>query len=189
MSAPLNVREAKALREENASLKASCLNQCADNLCWLSDPEVGKALPESEFLESCRRYRNQIAGTVGELTSGTMTIAQLEASNAKLRAQNGENKRYLDAISQALHPHKPEDGWTYLPDQLAAMVEGCVCAMDLGRTQTNDAFYRISNQQDELSKLRADLDVATTLLREADEWVGDDSQTHLEIEKFLKEHA
>ncbi len=32
-------------------------------------------------------------------------------------------KRHIDAIAEALHPHKPKDGgWTYLPDQLAEMV-------------------------------------------------------------------
>ncbi len=31
--------------------------------------------------------------------------------------------RHLDAIAEALHPHKPKDGgWTYLPDQLPEMV-------------------------------------------------------------------
>jgi hypothetical protein len=75
-------QERDALKGRLAQARASILNQCGDNLCWLADPEVGKALPEAEFLESCRRYRNQLAAERGEFTGG-MTIAQLEAALEK----------------------------------------------------------------------------------------------------------
>src|SRR5579863_3144638 len=64
-------------------LTGAVLNQCGDNLCWLEGTvgeQAGRILPEAEFLESCRRYRQQIAETKGEVTDPRrMTIAQLEA--------------------------------------------------------------------------------------------------------------
>lgn len=60
-------------------LESSILNQCADNLCWIVDPKHAATLPEAEFLESCRRYRNQMTEANGQLKAQTMTIAQLEA--------------------------------------------------------------------------------------------------------------
>jgi hypothetical protein len=66
------------LSQENGRLHAAILNQCGDNLCWITDPEQAKALPEAEFLESCKRYRDQIASGRGEFLGGR-TIAQLEA--------------------------------------------------------------------------------------------------------------
>ncbi len=72
------------LEAENLRLK----NICGDNLCWIRpvDADLIKVLPESEFLESCRRYRAQLAGGSGELAGGK-TIAQLEEENARLRAE------------------------------------------------------------------------------------------------------
>jgi hypothetical protein len=76
------------LQEENTRLRMAVRNQCADNLCWLTDPEVGKALPELEFLESCRRYHAQITEKYTTLVPGSnMTIAQLEARIAELEDQ------------------------------------------------------------------------------------------------------
>jgi DNA repair exonuclease SbcCD ATPase subunit len=78
-------REVSRLREEltrvraaNQELRQAVLNQCGDNLCWVTNLDEAKALPEAEFLESCRRYWNQIASERGEAT-GLKTIAQLEA--------------------------------------------------------------------------------------------------------------
>jgi hypothetical protein len=74
------------LQAENERLRTAVLNQCGDNLCWVENVDQAKALPEAEFLESCRRYRDQIAGERGELQAGQMTIAQLEATIEKERA-------------------------------------------------------------------------------------------------------
>jgi hypothetical protein len=67
------------VQEENRLLRVAVLNQCSDSLCWVVTPETAKALPEREFLESCRRYRQQIADERGEFRGG-QTIAQLEAT-------------------------------------------------------------------------------------------------------------
>lgn len=71
------------LKRENDSLRSARRNQRGDDLCWEGAEAAAKALPEGEFLESCRRYRNQIAGERGEAT-GCLTIAQLEARIAEL---------------------------------------------------------------------------------------------------------
>jgi hypothetical protein len=65
-------------------LKKAVLNKQGDELCWFSDPEKAKILPEGEFLESCRRYHQQLSGERGVFTEGR-TIAQLEEENARLR--------------------------------------------------------------------------------------------------------
>ena len=70
------------LCDVNGKLNNSIMNQCGDNLCWIGDKDQAKALPEAEFMESCRRYRNQIASERGEFTGGK-TIAQLEAEIAE----------------------------------------------------------------------------------------------------------
>lgn len=74
-------------------------NIFGDNLCWIKnkdDEEIAKALPESEFLESCRRYRNQIATERGEYTGGR-TIAQLEEEVERLQ----KDKERLDWLDKA----------------------------------------------------------------------------------------
>ena len=48
--------------------------------------------------------------------------AQFAAELEHLRAENARLMAYLDDVAQALHPHKPEAGWTYVPSQLAGMV-------------------------------------------------------------------
>lgn len=91
-------QEIATLKAENAKLRDSIRNQLGDGLCWLIDSDVPEpeALTEGEFLESCRRYRNQIAGERGE-AAGCMTIAQLEARIAELEAERGE---VLNALRQ-----------------------------------------------------------------------------------------
>lgn len=69
--------------EEISRLRAAVLTQDADNLCWATKPSQIAALPECEFLESCRRYRDQVARDAGE-RPGRMTIAQMEAHILKL---------------------------------------------------------------------------------------------------------
>jgi hypothetical protein len=65
-------------------LEQAVLNQCGDNLCWVTNDAEVKALPEAEFLESCRRYRLQIVSERGE-AAGLKTIAQLEAEIVRLQ--------------------------------------------------------------------------------------------------------
>jgi hypothetical protein len=86
-----------------------------DNLCWITDPAQAKALPETEFLESCRRYRQQIADERGEFAEGK-TIAQLEEDLATAKQDLIEFQQSFDlrwnadmrAIKrwQAAHPGK-----------------------------------------------------------------------------------
>lgn len=85
--------ESEALKAENKRLRGSVLNQCSDNICWIEEIDVARALPESEFLESCRRYRQQIADVGGEVQPGeTKTIAQLEAAVEESKAEIGRLK-------------------------------------------------------------------------------------------------
>ena len=74
----------------------AAMNRAGDDLCWIVDPETAKALPEAEFLESCRRYRNQIAGERGEAV-GCMTIAQLEAALSDARRALRDTTAMLNA--------------------------------------------------------------------------------------------
>lgn len=87
--------------------------------------ELAKDHPAVERLETYDELRKQLAA-------------------AEERAR--QHKVYLDAVAEALHPHKPKDGgWTYLPDQLPGMVtelrerarqweeaEASVCPEDVG---------------------------------------------------------
>lgn len=75
------------LEAENKRLRTSILNQCAENQCWIQEEDAIQPFPEKEFLESCRRYRNQLAEKRPELNAGQMTIAQLEASNESKRCR------------------------------------------------------------------------------------------------------
>lgn len=72
---------ASKLEAENKELRRAILNQCGDDLCWVKDSGEVKALPETEFLESCRRFRAQVVDHDGEAI-GLKTIAQLEAELA-----------------------------------------------------------------------------------------------------------
>lgn len=80
--------DVEQMEQKVIRLQQAVANQCGDNLCWVTDPCAAavKALPEAEFLESCRRYRLQVVSEHGEAT-GLPTIAQLEAENARLRSE------------------------------------------------------------------------------------------------------
>jgi hypothetical protein len=97
------IRELEALllqrAQEIAELKTSILNQRGDDLCWVTDPEAVKALPQAEFLESCRRYHAQLVTERGEAT-GLRTIAQLEARIVELEGQLTE-ARNINGASRA----------------------------------------------------------------------------------------
>jgi hypothetical protein len=92
----------KKLTEENLRLKRAVLNQCGDNLCFLTDKEIGdiradpgRIPPWPEFGESCRRFHAQVADAVGGvLQAGQMTIAQLEAEVERLRQENANYDRH-----------------------------------------------------------------------------------------------
>lgn len=66
------------MAEEIKTLRAAVRNKAGDDLCWIAGmPEMAKALPREEFLQSCVRYHSQIAEARGVFTGGR-TIAQLE---------------------------------------------------------------------------------------------------------------
>ncbi len=83
----MNHRNERLMQAEERieRLQASVRNQAGDNLCWF-DPATTQIPPQSEFLESCRRYHAQILEKTGVL-EGSRTIAQLEARVAKLEAE------------------------------------------------------------------------------------------------------
>lgn len=94
------VEERDRLKSELERARSAILNQCGDNLCrfddWPSATAEAKALPEAEFLESYRRYRNQIAGEVGEYADG-LTIAQLEVALEQARQELASTSKKLAA--------------------------------------------------------------------------------------------
>ena len=92
----IDTLEPTDLQEENQRLRSAILNQCGDNLCWITDPATAKILPEAEFLESCRRYHAQLQAENG-VVSGCMTVAQLEARVLELET---ELKRWTDAAKE-----------------------------------------------------------------------------------------
>lgn len=67
---------------ENKRLRLCIRNQRGDDLCHITDLPQAMALPQAEFLESCRRYHDQISRN-GTLEGGR-TIAQLEARIVEL---------------------------------------------------------------------------------------------------------
>ncbi len=93
--------ERDELKAENERLRQAVRNQCADNMCWFSDPAIGKILPESEMLESCRRYIRQIASTDGTVTNA-LTIAQLEAKVQDLTDERDTLRASHDGLRQAV---------------------------------------------------------------------------------------
>ncbi len=92
--------------EEIERLRKSVLNRQGDDLCWFdigaTHPHV-KIPPAEEFLESCRRFHEQVAGDSG-LLEGCMTIAQLEAEVERLRAALAQHREQVtnDACGDAL---------------------------------------------------------------------------------------
>jgi len=112
--------ERDRLAVELLQARASILNQCGDNLCWTGSPDDVKAIPEAEFLESCRRYRKQIADEHGEFTGGR-TIAQLEGDVEKLRA---EANRLADELVREMAARGLAE------QQLALAVAGQVYGVD-----------------------------------------------------------
>ena len=83
--------ELETLREQNEVLRKAVRNQAGDNLCWLTGQEP-QIPPVDEFLESCRRYHQQISESRGVL-NGCMTIAQLESELERLREFEIEHRR------------------------------------------------------------------------------------------------
>lgn len=84
------------LKDRVRKLSDAVVNQRGDDLCWITEPTEAKALPESEFLLSCARFRRQIAIDHGEVdAASTMTIAQLEA---KIES---ERRQFIQALNAA----------------------------------------------------------------------------------------
>jgi hypothetical protein len=92
-------------KRELSRLRSVVLNQAGDNLCRFDTVDDARReaqiLPERDFLESCRRYRNQIAQESGELYGG-MTISQLEADNQRLRDTLDDVRKQLADAKQYL---------------------------------------------------------------------------------------
>lgn len=85
-----------ALREENERLKLRILTAAGDDLCRLTQGEINemslgkvKISPKEEFIASCERFHEQMAGELGVLPN-CLTLAQMVAENEKLTAENAE---------------------------------------------------------------------------------------------------
>ncbi len=98
-------------------------------------------------------------------------ISALREEIARLTAERDTKKRHLDAIAEALHPHKPKDGgWTYLPDQLAEMVTALkrknealrkiIVILDSLISQQRMSDLMQSPSWDEYQAIRAEVDAA-----------------------------
>ncbi len=73
--------------------------------------------------EQISALQQEIARLTAELAHSQGETHEMRGRSIENHGLYGEAKRHLDAIAEALHPHKPKDGgWTYLPDQLAEMV-------------------------------------------------------------------
>jgi hypothetical protein len=98
-----------AMIAEIRRLRVVLANMVGDSLCRFTSTEEAaseaKAIPEKEFLESCRRYRNQIASERGEFDAG-MTIAQLESNCVRLNnesaALRNENTALRKTVAAAI---------------------------------------------------------------------------------------
>lgn len=82
----------RAAEADRDAARLRLLSAAGDDLCRLSQEEIKaftsgavKIPPEPEFIASCRRFHQQIAGEAGVLTD-CLTLAQLVAENEKLRA-------------------------------------------------------------------------------------------------------
>ena len=91
-------------RDELERLRRAVLNQCADNVCWLDDPDKGKLIPREEFLKSCERYRDQLEGANPSIIK-LMTIAQLEAEIETLRVDRDKIEYELRRTLWMNHGH------------------------------------------------------------------------------------
>jgi DNA-directed RNA polymerase subunit RPC12/RpoP len=101
--------ENENLRIENERLRYAVRNMTGDNLCWITDPEVGKALPREEFMQSCGRYYEQISAEKGVVPPGCRTIAQLEARIVELEESNGKLRKIVQNLAGSLSEILPEE--------------------------------------------------------------------------------
>jgi hypothetical protein len=99
----------ESLEEENQRLRLAVRNMTGDNLCWIEDPEVGKALPRDEFMQSCDRYWHQLQAEKGVVPPGCRTIAQLEARILELEETNGKLKGIVQNLAEKLAELLPEE--------------------------------------------------------------------------------
>ena len=90
-------------REELADARRRLLTAAGDDLCRLSQEEIKamsagavKIPPEEQFIASCRRFHQQMAGEVG-VNDNCLTLAQLVAENEKLRAAYYELRDGVEA--------------------------------------------------------------------------------------------
>ncbi len=77
---------------ENERLRPRVLTAAGDDLCRLTPEEIEaytsgavQIPPKGEFIASCERFHEQIAGTSGVLKD-CLTLAQMIAENERLRA-------------------------------------------------------------------------------------------------------
>lgn len=128
--------------ERIAELEASVRNQQGDNLCWFDgSPPIP---PKAEFLESCRRYHDQIATQNGVLEGGR-TIAQLEARVVELEAERlplySDRIANLEAERDAL---TDKAAHLYKLSELPFVSLGIVCE-DRDRLKHSDRELRAEN--------------------------------------------
>lgn len=89
--------------EPERAQTAAAMNIAGDHLCWIVNEKEAMALPEKDFLESCRRYRNQIAEERGTFIGG-FTIAELETELSKATWERDALRKQLEAIHEAADP-------------------------------------------------------------------------------------
>lgn len=91
--------------EPERAQTAAAMNVAGDHLCWIVNEKEAMALPEKEFLESCRRYRNKIAEERGTFIGG-FTIAELETELSKAKEALEKMTRSRDvAYMQIINMH------------------------------------------------------------------------------------
>lgn len=98
-------RRAESAEAERDRLRQRLLTAAGDDLCRLTQEEIKelssgavKIPPKAEFLASCERFHQQIAGEAGVLTN-CLTLSQLAAENEKLKIAYEAAEARLSAMT------------------------------------------------------------------------------------------
>lgn len=163
------------LLERIKGLEASVRNQQGDNLCWFDgSPPIP---PKAEFLESCRRYHDQIATQNGVLEGGR-TIAQLEARVVELEAER--LPLYSDRIANL---EAERDALTAKVAHLYKLVELGIVSLGISCEDRD----RLKHSDRELRKCIAELEAERDALRIDSDRMRD--QMSCDLERLDGENA